>query len=289
MLNGKYYALKIIPKYNLKSLGSINNFVPEIISSFQDYDNMYIITTFFVGPVLKKFIYEKLSEEQIQFICACIVQSLKYLREKNIIHRDLTFRNIIMDSDNYFNLIDFSFSLNYSNRNSREYYLAFKPIFTAPEILKKYKYSYNSDYYRLGNLIFFLVFKKFPLNVKKSKNLTELAIDYNVTDYYSTELLDFISKLLQNDMETRMGYNNFNDLIEHPFFRGFDWEKFEKKKIISPFKDKHIKILEAKCKKFKKTRIGMKRYRKLTKTKYYSKLFKYFEFSKYNKKEFYIN
>ena len=83
MLNDKYYAVKITPKYNIKSIGRLNslinepyilnrfkqqaNFVPEIISSFQDYDNMYIITSFYDGPTLGYFEDKTLSEEQIKF------------------------------------------------------------------------------------------------------------------------------------------------------------------------------------------------------------------------------
>ena len=49
------------------------------MSSFQDYENIYLVTTFYDGPSLANLKNEKLSEKQIQFISACIIQSFKYI------------------------------------------------------------------------------------------------------------------------------------------------------------------------------------------------------------------
>ena len=258
-------------------------FIPEIISSFQDYDNIYIVTTFYNGPILFKFAYEELSEKQIKFLTACMIQALKYLREKEIIHRDLSFQNIIMDRNNYFNLIDFSFSVSYSNRNLKKFYCIIDPIFTAPEILNKTECNYNSDYYRLGNLIFFLVFKKFPLDIKKSNNnLTELAKDYNLTYKFSNNILDFTSKLIESNWKTRLGYKSINELINHPWFKEFDWEKLEKKQIVSPFNINNSIVIRHTCKNFIKTKNRVENYVKFAETKYYKQLLKNFEYSKYD-------
>ena len=129
-MNNEYYILKEIPKLNLyKSseiysvmnepviLKKINkyNFLPKIISSFQDYDNLYLVTNFFEGDVLHNYKNEILSEEKIKFISACVIQSLIYLRKENIINRDIRMKNIIMDKNRYVNVIDFSFAIEYSN------------------------------------------------------------------------------------------------------------------------------------------------------------------------------
>ena len=58
-----------------------------------------------------------MTEWQIKFISGCVIQSLFYLRKENIIHRDIMMQNIIMDREKYFNIIDFSFSINYSEKN----------------------------------------------------------------------------------------------------------------------------------------------------------------------------
>jgi len=61
----------------LNRLKNKSNFVPQIISYFQDYENMYIITTFYDGPSLNKIALNLLNEKQIQFISACLIIALK--------------------------------------------------------------------------------------------------------------------------------------------------------------------------------------------------------------------
>jgi serine/threonine protein kinase len=297
LLNDKYYAVKITPKYNIKSIGRLNslinepyilnrfkqqaNFVPEIISSFQDYDNMYIITSFYDGPTLGYFEDKTLSEEQIKFISACIIQSLKYIRKYNIIHRDLTILNVIMDKNNYFNLIDFSFSVDYSNRKSNKLKCNSLRIDTPPEIRNNSEYNYNSDYFRLGNLIFFLVFKKYPWDLKKLTNSTEIFQIMKIKQNYSNFLFQFVDGLIQKDIKKRLGYKNINELINHPWFNKFNWKKLKKKEIKSPFDSCEFKINKPICKRFKKRRKFVKSYLSIRKKEYYLKSMKLFEFSKY--------
>ena len=122
MLNNEYYALKEIPKYKLYTYSKIYShltepnilkkliqydFLPKIISSFQDYDNIYLITTYYDGKTLNYFKNDNITEEQIKFVSACTIQSLTYLREQKIIHRDIMMKNIIMDKKKYFNSFSF--------------------------------------------------------------------------------------------------------------------------------------------------------------------------------------
>ena len=137
LLNNEYYALKEIPKYKLYTYSKIYShltepnilkklnqydFLPKIISSFQDYDYIYLITTYYDGKSLNFFRNNNMTEEQIKFVSACTIQSLTYLREKKIIHRDIMMKNIIMDKKKYFNVIDFSFSIDYSQKDNNKKY-----------------------------------------------------------------------------------------------------------------------------------------------------------------------
>ena len=244
---------------------------------------MYLVTTFYNGPSLEKFYNHILSEKQIKFISACIIQSLKYIREKHIIHRDVTITNIVMDKDDYFNLIDFSFSIEYSQRLFKYLKCNINKITTPPEILKNSDYNYNSDYYNLGNIIFFLVFKKYPWdipnNVDRRKNLTELIESCYFNQTYSFNLYDFIEKLIIIDPKKRLGYNSIDELMTHPWFNDFNWIYLEKKKIISPFS--HITIINSnKCNKFDKTYKMVEKYKLYSSKEKHQILLKNFEFSK---------
>lgn len=266
--------------YIINRIRENNNFIPEIISSFQDYENMYLVTTFYDGPTLSYFKNQQLSEDQIKFISACIIQSLKDIRKYEIIHRDLAYFNVIMDKNNYFNLIDFSFSVDYKDRKLNNLKCNIDADDTPPEIRKNNDYSYNSDYYRLGQLILFLIFKKYPLNIEQIKNKDDLIKNKS----YSNELFDFVREVTKENIKERMGYKNIGELMDHPWFNGFNWKKLEKKEILSPFNFNDMKINKSICSKFNKNLKNVREYLLVRNSiyTYKEKLIKLFEFSKYD-------
>jgi len=228
------------------------------------------------------FINEVLSENKIKFVSACIIQSLKYIRHYKIIHRDLNYLNVMMDNKYYFNLIDFSYSVDFDKRKSKYLKCNGNDNNTPPEIRNNSEYSYNSDYFRLGNLIFFLVFKKYPWNLKQINNKTELIEIKNIKKNYSAELFDFINGLIKENIYERLGYKDINEIINHPWFKGFNWKKLEKRKIISPFINSKIKINIPFCRKFNKRLEKIYNYLQIRKSIYNSNLIKLFDYSKYD-------
>ena len=62
-----------------------NKFITKIIASFHDFDNLYLVTNFYEGDMLYNYRNKKMSEEEIKFITACIIQALSYLREKKLL------------------------------------------------------------------------------------------------------------------------------------------------------------------------------------------------------------
>ena len=254
------------------------NFVPEIISSFQDYDNIYLVSTYYEGKSLNDFREYILNEEQIKFVSACIIQSLIYLRKEKIIHRDIMMKNIILDNNNYFNVIDFSFSINYLDRDIYINKMITYNKVTPPEILNYSNYDYNSDYYRLGSVIYYLIFKIYPYTIKKNNNISDIFINHTLIKNYSFSCIDFLNKLLISDYKKRIGYKNINELKNHSWFKGFDWLNFEKKQIISPF---YFFINNSKqifCNRFNISKKLIIRYKINSQKSIFLKLFKYYNF-----------
>ena len=211
------------------------SFLPKIISSFYDYENIYIVTNIFNGKSLNYFRDKILTEDQIKFVSACVIESLTYLRKEKIIHRDIMMKNIIMDNDKYFNVIDFSYSINYLNKNDKINSMITYNMVTPPEILNNSDYDYNSDYYRLGSIIYYLIFKKYPYMIKSKYKNNDVYINPNVINNYSNSCVDFLNKLLISDYQKRIGYNDINELKKHIWFKSFNWTQLKKKEILSPF------------------------------------------------------
>jgi serine/threonine protein kinase len=143
-------------------------------------------------------------------------------------------QNIIMDKNRYFDVIDFSFSIDYSEKDNKYKYLNTYNMVTPPEMEKLKEYDYNSDYYRLGSVIFYLIFKIYPYKVKLENNVTEVTINYTVKNY-SQNCIDFLNKLLISEPKKRIGFKDINELKNHSWFNGYNWNDLEKKKLKSPF------------------------------------------------------
>ena len=149
-------------------------------------------------------------------------------------------------------LIDFSFSVDFDNRKLYNLKCNYNDKNTPPEIRNNDEYNYNSYYFRLGNLIFFLVFKKYPWNLEQIKNETKLIEIDKIRNSYSAELFNFIEGLIKENMNERLGNKDINELIDRPWFKGFNWKKLEKKRIKSPFNITKTKKNTPFCKSFNK-------------------------------------
>ena len=235
------------------------------------------MTTYYEGKSLDYFKMNFINEEQIKFVSACVIQALAYIREKEIIHRDIMMKNIVMDKDKYFNVIDFSFSIEYKDKNNKKIFLNTYDMVSPPEMLNLSEYDYNSDYYRLGSIIYFLIFKTYPLIIKRNNNKTDIDIDYHKLKNYSKNCIDFMNKLIISDYKKRIGFNDINELKKHSWFNGFNWKKLEKKEIISPF-EFVPNINYEKCQKIEESSDVIVSFKKHTKKKFYLNLIKNFDY-----------
>ena len=295
MLNGKIYALKEIPK--LKLINHIEifsylqephilkrftkyNFTQRIISSFQDYDNLYLITDFYEGDNLFSFKDEIMNEEQIKFISACIVQMFIYLRNEKVVHRDFSMKNLILDNDNYLVILDFSYAIKFQNKlDFNNYLICYYDIDNPPEIQALADYNYNVDYYRLGaSILHFLMFKNYANAIKKDNHIEELVISPETTKDFSFQCIDFLNRLIVNDPRKRLGFNNVDELKNHPWFDGYDWEKLEKKEIKSPLKFSKNETESNICDKFYFDIEVKKAYRKISRKRIYKKLIRNYDY-----------
>ena len=187
-------------------------------------------------------------------------------------------KNIIMDKKRYFNVIDFSFSINYSEKDKKKKYMITYSKVTPPEMLEFKEYDYNSDYFRLGSVIYYLIFKTYPYTVKLKNNITNIKVNYKDVKNFSKNCIDFLNKLIISIPQKRIGFKDINELKNHSWFFGYDWNKLEKKELYSPFKIIKNEIAQKKCKKIKICDKYLIRYISLSKKNLYKILIKKFDY-----------
>ena len=211
-----------------------NSLIQQFICSFHDYDNLYFVSKYYDG-FMENYLNLNFTEKQIQFFSACLIQTFIMLRRKQIIHRDVHFGNLVLDEKQYINLIDFHIAMEYKNKNDPKGNFVGSPSLCAPEMMKGLTYDYNSDYYRLGGMMFFMIFKVYPNELKIKKNISNISIKYDKKLNYSLACVDFINRLILDDNKERIGFENIEELKNHSFFKDFNWNDLIEKKINSPF------------------------------------------------------
>jgi len=81
----------------------------------------------------------------------CIVRGLAYVHTKNVIHRDLKSRNVLLDSVSGTKLADFGISREVNNETMTVGVGTYR--WTAPEMLKGSQYDIKSDIFSFGMIL----------------------------------------------------------------------------------------------------------------------------------------
>ena len=263
-LNNKYYAMKIMSKLKIikkNSVKNINNekkflsilhnpFLVNMICSFQDNDNLYLVMDLLLGGdmryhINKRAIYNrKKDENQLKFIAGCVLIGLNYIHENQIIHKDIKPENLVYDSKGYIHITDFGISKIFHPDNGKEN--SGTPGYMAPEVLFNKDHTYCVDYFSLGVILYELLMGKRPYHGHNKKDLRKDIVsrqarikEDNIPDGFvkSETFLDcanFINSLLERKKEKRLGFNSFEEVKNHPWLIDFNWDDLINKRM-NPF------------------------------------------------------
>ena len=264
-LNNKYYAMKIMSKLKIikkNSVKNINNekkflsilhnpFLVNMICSFQDNDNLYLVMDLLLGGdmryhINKRAIYNrKKDENQLKFIAGCVLIGLNYIHENQIIHKDIKPENLVYDSKGYIHITDFGISKIFHPDNGKEN--SGTPGYMAPEVLFNKDHTYCVDYFSLGVILYELLMGKRPYHGHNKKDLRKDIVsrqarikEDNIPDGFvkSDTFLDcsnFINSLLERKKEKRLGFNGFEEVKNHPWLIDFNWDDLINKRMNPSF------------------------------------------------------
>ena len=181
--------------------------------------NIYIITEYYNGGTLKSFMEKYLesfnkvlSEELVQYIMRQIIEGIKYLHNKKIIHRSICLTNIMINYEDENDLINNNImkskikiigflSARYLQKGELIKRVIGVPLTMEPNLIFKanhiqeYGYDENADIWSLGIIFYQLLIGKNPFN---DRNLTKLENELKKGDYYipttlSKEAISFLN------------------------------------------------------------------------------------------------
>ena len=309
---GKYFALKQMSKSKIIDQNSERNtlqerfflskmnspFLVNMLCSFQDKDNLYLVLQLFTGGDLRyhltNYIYS-FTETQLKFLLSNLVLAILYIHSQKIIHRDLKPENILFDNKGYAYITDFGIA--WSAEEDHEGDNSGTPGYMAPETLFGLDQDYCVDYYSLGVIGYEIIMGKTPYDgnsrheIKNQMNEKEAYLDIKETKNFSDICISFINELLSRDAKKRLGgKKGISDIKGHQFFRGINWELIYQHKYLPPIYDiiKFSLVREGEVEELfdneycaKKDIISettLERYEKIKNGSYYSKCFRNYTF-----------
>lgn len=231
-VNNEIYVMKVYSPMDMSALNEIkilfnypHNTIVKLYESFL-YQNRYylILKKCSGGNLYNHLLNNYISEKNIKYIVHQMLTGVKFLHENNIIVKDIKLENIFLSNSNKYDIIlgDFNLSIilsdkyKYTNNRGGTLYYA------SPEVLSNNNYSFQSDIWSIGVVMYILLSRKFPFyNTDDSITLKKIRdCDYNFNGSYwkniSSEAKDLLVNIFQVNIQNRY---TINDIINHKWFK----------------------------------------------------------------------
>ena len=186
--------------------------------SYQYKDYLYNVMDYAEGGELTQLINSdiEIPENKIKDIFKQIIEGVKFIHSKNVIHRDLKPNNILfLDKEKtHVVIIDFGIS-GISNGLNKEIIQAGTFKFTPPEILSKnnFQSSNKIDIWSLGVILYLMYFKKYPFDgindkeIRKKVERDELKFPIGIKIRKS--LVNLLRGMFEKNAKRRIDCNDF--------------------------------------------------------------------------------
>ena len=160
-----------------------------------------------------------LTELEIKYYLIQLINALKYLKDKKIVHRNLKLENILISNKMKIKICGFHLAAHLKSIEEKLTISIGTPNYIAPEKLD-HNYSFESDIWSLGIILYTLIIGKKPF---EQKSITETYRAIKIGKYsfpedcqISEDLKDLIQKILVVDVNKRI---KLEEILNHNFLK----------------------------------------------------------------------
>lgn len=134
-------------------------FLVQLKFTFQTPQKIYFVMEYQKGgPLFKQLrLKSRFTEQTALFFASQIILALEYLHSNSIIYRDLKPENILLDEKGYIKLTEFEMAKKMKQGLQHTSTFIGTPEYQSPQIIQNQKYSYETDWWAFGTLLYELV------------------------------------------------------------------------------------------------------------------------------------
>ncbi len=150
------------------------------------------------------------SEAQILDWFTQICLAIKHIHDRKILHRDLKSQNIFLTQNGLIKLGDFGIAKCLKNTVEKAKTVVGTPYYLSPEIVQSKPYSFKSDIWSLGILLYEMCSLKMPFDASNLASLSLKIIkgSYNpLPTVFTKDLRGLVASMLNIEMNKRPSIN----------------------------------------------------------------------------------
>lgn len=137
-----------------------------------------------------------------------IVSGLDFLHSKNVLHRDIKSKNILINGHNEAKIADFGVARDLSSESDAKLSLMVgTPQYMSPEMFAGKKYGKETDIWSLGCTCYEMVTREYPFNAQTLQAIKTLVESNQLpaieTTNFCTEIKQLIMEMLQTEAVKR--------------------------------------------------------------------------------------
>lgn len=192
-------------------------FIVEVYDMFECNGRQCILMEYIDGENLITYIKKKsfLSEIEAKEIFRQIALGIMHLHSKGIVHRDIKCENILIDKGFGVHVIDFGFA---SDTNTMMDTYCGSPLYVAPELITRKKYTQSVDIWSMGIILYIMVTGIVPFNGDNIQQLFKNIMQTKpaFTPFMSRDLINLLEGMLRKDENIRF---QMDDIMSHPWLK----------------------------------------------------------------------
>ena len=253
---GETYALKEIGKAQIVARGLVDHvwreketmkecdspFLVNLRQTYVSDASIFMLMDKVLGGELFTYVHSRrspLPESHAKFYAACVVLAFEYLHDRQIIYRDLKPENVLISSNGYVKVADFSFAKKLA-KGLKTFTLCGTPQYLAPEQIQQTGHNRAVDWWALGVFIYELVNGRPPFNQGDHYHMYNAIND--VKFYFAAQnspsLRAVVLGFLRHMPAGRLGMGKFGvrDVKRHEWFAtDINWPALANQRAQAPY------------------------------------------------------